>query len=261
MPPRTAGARLRRSGRPSLESVRRGTARRLPRPPGRTTVRRFDGSTVRRFDGSTAMLPLAQPGVRDVPGLPAPAGADLLQVLWCHFDHPPLGPMPRTNCSGGPRPRSPASSSRPRNRPWFSSITTCPSVPLVPEQITEYPHPMKLSEELRDPLGEWSRWQIAGAAADHSYASCPEDFHRDTLSVAPGWKAGGLGLLGLHRPRPPALPGLRRRDGSAAEQARRSLLHHGKLLRVHRGRRLGHPHSIRSRIHASKRVKVCSCIP
>jgi hypothetical protein len=38
-------------------------------------------------DGPIAMLPVAQLYVRDVPGLRPPAGADLVQVLWCPFDH------------------------------------------------------------------------------------------------------------------------------------------------------------------------------
>lgn len=48
---------------------------------------------VQPYDGSIAMLPVAQLYVRDVPGLHVPEGADVLQVLWCPFDHPI---MPRT---------------------------------------------------------------------------------------------------------------------------------------------------------------------
>ncbi|WP_433207977.1 hypothetical protein ACQP1G_22995 [Nocardia sp. CA-107356] len=43
--------------------------------------------TVRLPKGPIAMLPVAQLFVRDVPGLRPPAGADLLQVLWCPLDH------------------------------------------------------------------------------------------------------------------------------------------------------------------------------
>lgn len=41
-------------------------------------------------EGPVALLPVAQLYVRDVPLLrpPGQSGADLLQVLWCPFDHP-----------------------------------------------------------------------------------------------------------------------------------------------------------------------------
>ena len=48
---------------------------------------------VQAYDGPIAMLPVAQLYVRDVPDLSPPEGKDLLQVLWCPFDHPI---MPRT---------------------------------------------------------------------------------------------------------------------------------------------------------------------
>jgi hypothetical protein len=147
------------------------------------------------------MLPVAQLHVRDVPGLPAPAGTDLLQVLWCPLDHPPQTYMPRTALFW----RSCAS---------VTDILTAPPGPpevqsdhyvpepclLAPEQITEYPSPLELSEELRGPLGNWSTWQAANAGVDSSYESCPEEFYRDNLSVAPGWKAGGWTSWGLTDP-------------------------------------------------------------
>lgn len=39
--------------------------------------------------GPVAMLPVAQLYVRDIPPLRTPGRADLLQVLWCPFDHEP----------------------------------------------------------------------------------------------------------------------------------------------------------------------------
>jgi hypothetical protein len=50
-------------------------------------------------DGPIAMLPVAQLYMRDVPGLRPHAGADLVQVLWCPFDHDSdsgAAGMPRT---------------------------------------------------------------------------------------------------------------------------------------------------------------------
>ncbi|WP_268996868.1 hypothetical protein [Saccharothrix luteola] len=37
---------------------------------------------------------MAQPYARDVPGLPRPDCADLLQVLWCPLDHEDDGYLP-----------------------------------------------------------------------------------------------------------------------------------------------------------------------
>ncbi|MFG2522403.1 non-ribosomal peptide synthetase [Streptomyces sp. NPDC048527] len=150
------------------------------------------------------MLPLAQLYVRDVPDLHAPAGADLLQVLWCPFDHPI---MPRTALL------------------WRSAatvtgiLTTAPEPPAVqfdsylpepcllnPEQVTEYPNPMELSKELRERLGDWNTWQAADAAMDSSSAPHPEEFYKNELSVAPGWKVGGWASWGPTDPVPQFCP-------------------------------------------------------
>ncbi|MFE0512263.1 hypothetical protein [Streptomyces sp. NPDC058964] len=37
-------------------------------------------------NGPVALVPLAQLFARDVPGLMAPEGRDLVQVLWCPYD-------------------------------------------------------------------------------------------------------------------------------------------------------------------------------
>lgn len=159
------------------------------------------------YDGSMAMLPLAQLYVRDVPGLCAPAGADLLQVLWCPFDHPPMQFMPRTLLFW-------------RSAATVSDILAAPPEPpvvqfdgylpepclLAPEQITEYPNPLELSKEVRAQLGDWSKWQAAGDAVDSQYASYPEEFYTGNLSVAPGWKVGGWAAWGYTDPRPQSCP-------------------------------------------------------
>ncbi|MER6976712.1 hypothetical protein ABT317_06655 [Streptomyces carpinensis] len=151
-----------------------------------------------------AMLPVAQLYTRDVPDLHAPAGADLLQVLWCPFDHPI---MPRTALFW-------------RSAATVTDILTTPPEPpavqfdgylpepclLNPEQITEYPNPMELSEEVREPLGDWSTWQAAHAGVDSSYAPYPEEFYRNNLSVAPGWKVGGWASWGPTDPHPQFCP-------------------------------------------------------
>ncbi|MFC5146858.1 hypothetical protein [Streptomyces aureoversilis] len=135
------------------------------------------------------MLPLAQLYVRDVPLLrpPGRSGADLLQVLRCPFDHPPETCIPRTALFW-------------RSAATVTDILTSPPDPpavereeyvpepclLAPEQVTEYPSPMELSEELREQLGDWSRWQAVDAGVDSSYAPYPESFYGSRLSVAPG---------------------------------------------------------------------------
>ncbi|MFB9838413.1 hypothetical protein [Actinoallomurus acaciae] len=153
------------------------------------------------YEGSMAMLPVAQLYVRDVPGLPVPAGLDLLQVLWCPFDHPPEEYVPRTALF------------------WRSAdevtdiLTACPEPPAVqfegyvpepclidPEQVTEYPALLELSEELQERMEDWNTWQAAGAAPDGSYAPAPQEFYLAELSVAPGWKVGGLIRWGLTDP-------------------------------------------------------------
>ncbi|MEI5102807.1 hypothetical protein RB200_35135 [Streptomyces sp. PmtG] len=158
-------------------------------------------------DGPIAMLPLAQLYVRDVPDLRAPAGTDLLQLLWCPFDHPPVTFMPRTALFW-------------RSSAAVTDLLTAPPEPpavqfdlyvpepclLAPEQITEYPNPLELSEELREPLGDWSTWQAADAGVDSSYEVCPEEFYLDNLAVAPGWKVGGWASWGYTDPIPQHCP-------------------------------------------------------
>ncbi|MES4904346.1 MULTISPECIES: hypothetical protein [unclassified Streptomyces] len=159
---------------------------------------------VQPYDGSIAMLPVAQLYVRDVPGLHAPEGADLLQVLWCPFDHPI---MPRTALFW-------------RSAAEVTDILTTPPEPpavqfdgylpepclLNPEQVIEYPSAMELSKELREQLGNWDLWQAAGAGVDSSYAPYPEEFYWNALSVAPGWKVGGWPSWGPTDPTPRLCP-------------------------------------------------------
>ncbi|WP_433696868.1 hypothetical protein [Nocardiopsis sp. CA-288880] len=157
--------------------------------------------------GSVAMLPLAQLYARDVPDLPAPAGADLLQVLWCPFDHPPDTFMPRTALVW----RSSAAVTGVRTAPPEPAAVQYPGyLPepclIEPEQVTEYPHLLELGKDLQELLGRWSTWEAAGAAPDRSYAPAPEEFYQDELSVAPGWKVGGWAPWGPTDPVPRFCP-------------------------------------------------------
>ncbi|MEU0225714.1 hypothetical protein ABZ177_15345 [Streptomyces sp. NPDC006284] len=152
--------------------------------------------------GPIAMLPVAQLYARDVPLLrpPGQTEADLLQVLWCPFDHPA---HPRTALFW----RSAASVTDVLGTPPEPPAVEYPGyLPqpclLSPEEVTEYPHYMELGKELREELTDWNRWRTAEGAVDDSYAAAPEDFYKTTLSVSPGWKAGGWTRWGLTDPTP-----------------------------------------------------------
>ncbi|WP_285546617.1 hypothetical protein [Streptomyces lavendulae] len=158
-------------------------------------------------EGPTAMLPVAQLYARDVPQLRTlgPPRADLLQVLWCPFDHP-AAPRPGlfwrsaaevTDVLGAPPEPSAIQ---------FSDYLPDPCL-FAPEQVAEYPNPLELSKELREQLGDWTRWQAAaGSAVDSSYEAAPEEFYLNHLSVAPGWKVGGWSSWGLTDPVPRRCP-------------------------------------------------------
>ncbi|KOT52704.1 MULTISPECIES: hypothetical protein [Streptomyces] len=157
-------------------------------------------------EGPVAMLPVAQLYARDIPQLRTfgPPGADLLQVLWCPFDHP----------------------ANPRAALFWRSATevtavlaTAPEPPavqlpdylpepclLTPEQVTEYPHLLELSKEMQTQLGDGDMWRAAEPAVDSSCVSAPKEFYANHLSVAPGWKVGGWSRWGLTDPMPRRCP-------------------------------------------------------
>ncbi|MFI6284492.1 hypothetical protein ACIBCM_06995 [Streptomyces sp. NPDC051018] len=161
-------------------------------------------AVARPYEGSMAMLPVAQLYVRDVPDLHAPEGADLLQVLWCPFDHPV---MPRTALFWRSAATVTEHLTTPPEPPAMQFDHYLPEPCLIsPERVTEYPSPMELSKELREQLGNWSLWQAADAGVDSSYAPYPQEFYDSALSVAPGWKAGGWPSWGPTDPAPRLCP-------------------------------------------------------
>ncbi|MGW0936964.1 hypothetical protein [Streptomyces sp. NPDC002666] len=170
-------------------------------------------------EGPIPLLPVAQLYVRDVPLLspPGQVEADLLQVLWCPFDHPA---HPETALFW----RSAATVTDILDTPpeppamQFPGYLPEPCL-LAPEQITEYPHIMELSKETQRQLEDWRRWQAVGAVLDSvdtpyplpdpldsSDTPCSKDFYHEfyagRLSVAPGWKVGGWTRWGLTDPLP-----------------------------------------------------------
>ncbi|WP_432969315.1 hypothetical protein [Dactylosporangium sp. CA-233914] len=122
------------------------------------------------------LIPVAQLRAADIPDLPRPGGADLLQVLWCPFDHEDAawGPAPRLVWRreadvAGPLAEPPAVQAGEENYvPAACRIR--------PQQVVEYPYPDELPAELRDRIHAWSRQD------DHGY--------NDEYMV-PGWKVGG----------------------------------------------------------------------
>jgi len=184
----TRGRSLTPQERETLERIRPRTE--LPLKP----------TVAQPYERSIPMLPVAQLYVRDVPDLHAPAGADLLQVLWCPFDHPI---MPRTALFWRSAATVTDILTTPPESPGvqFDGYLPEPCL-LTPEQVTEYPHPLELSKEQREPLRDWNTWQAAHAGVDGSYAPYPEEFYDTELSVAPGWKVGGWAPWGPTDPRP-----------------------------------------------------------
>ncbi|MFD0354150.1 hypothetical protein ACFVHW_10465 [Streptomyces sp. NPDC127110] len=151
-------------------------------------------------DGPNPMVPLAQLYMRDVPLLRPPGQADLLQVLWCPFEHEPDYKPPTVLFwrSSGEVTKLAAGLPGPFAVEYDGYIPR-PCV-LAPEQITEYPDPMDVSKELQQQLRDWSNWQRAGSAVDSSWAPYPDAFYGSQLSVAPGWKIGGWPQWGLTDP-------------------------------------------------------------
>ncbi|MFC9588814.1 hypothetical protein ACFTUC_03275 [Streptomyces sp. NPDC056944] len=171
---------------------------------------------VQRFDWDhdeselpVPLLPVAQLYARDVHLLrpPGRSEADLLQVLWCPFDHPPDQWMPRTALFW-------------RTAADVTELLTAPPEPhvveseeyvpvpcvLAPEQVTEYPSLPDLSKELQEQVKDWSRWEAAGARVDSGFAAYPESYYGSDLSVAPGWKFGGYSRWGYIDPSPRPCP-------------------------------------------------------
>ncbi|MFE9628012.1 hypothetical protein [Streptomyces sp. NPDC006527] len=129
-------------------------------------------------DGPVALLPVLQVYARDVPSLPRPPGTDLLQVLWCSFEH-------GEDCMPGVqlRWRSAETVGAVSKAPPPVVVSEDEALPepclLHPETVVEYPAPHELGEDLRRRIHSWEEGR-------------PFDYHSD-LAVAPGWKLGGWG--------------------------------------------------------------------
>lgn len=160
--------------------------------------------TVTAYESPVAMLPVAQLYARDVPDLHTPRGADLLQVLWCPFDHQA---MPRTALFWRSAATVTDVLTTPPEPPAMQSAGYLPEPCLLyPEQVSEYPDHLELSKEHREQIGTWSTWQTVVADVD-DYASSAGVYYDQELASAPGWKVGGWPRWGATDPTPgSALP-------------------------------------------------------
>ncbi|MER5638788.1 hypothetical protein ABT095_17715 [Kitasatospora sp. NPDC002227] len=145
-----------------------------------------------------ALQPVVQLYRRDVPALPCPEGADLLQVLWCPLDHEPEWiPAVRLfwRAAAGVRevvaaPPEPAGFSQ------HGGYLPEPCV-LHPETVTDYPDPLeldRLAPGLTERIEDWCEAEYAkGSPALQKYHDEEEAraFYQYELSSAPGWKLGG----------------------------------------------------------------------
>lgn len=171
-----------------------------PRPQGadlltekeKVVVERVDSGTQIAQDGPTPMVPVVQLYARDIPGLPRPDGADLLQVLWCPFDHEDDGYLPSTIL----RWRIAAEVTDPLTDPPRPAAVEEHYLPqpcvLHPEEVTEYPAALSLPEELAERVEEWEDQE----GTEYQY----------DLSVAPGCKVGGHAPWSFSDPFPMSCP-------------------------------------------------------
>ncbi|MFF1483776.1 hypothetical protein ACIGZH_09070 [Streptomyces sp. NPDC058319] len=157
-------------------------------PEERATLERLAGRPW--FDGPVPLLPVAQLYARDVP-FPRPPDADLLQVLWCPFDHEEHA-SPKTALFWRSRATVTDVLGTPPEPPIVQQDWYLPEPCLLaPEQVTEYPHPRELDEGLRSQLDDFSRWEPVDPALYSGYADDPGELYLNNLCTAPGWKTGG----------------------------------------------------------------------
>lgn len=142
-------------------------------------------------DGPLPLLPVAQLYAADIPDLPCPDGADLLQVLWCSFtDHDePWVPRTVLRWRTAAEVRDPLAAAPQPSVISHGNYLPEPCV-LDPESVTEYPNPQELPNDLRQRIEAWEE--------QHGV-----NYH-DHLSIAPGCKVGGHVHWSVFAPSPVA---------------------------------------------------------
>ncbi|MFJ9820146.1 hypothetical protein ACIRU3_33735 [Streptomyces sp. NPDC101151] len=181
-----------------LEAVRAAhhvTVARWSRPedeahtPEEETI--FDRNEEKEIDSPytdpVPLLPVAQLYARDVPALPWPDGADLLQILWCPFmDHDD---------------DIPAVHLRRRRADQVTAVLSRPPEPSVIELEAYWPAPCVLHPEQ---VIEYPALNQLPAAVGARVRAWQEDtgHHYNAFASAPGWKAGGWGAAAWHEEEP-----------------------------------------------------------
>ncbi|GAA1406976.1 hypothetical protein GCM10009662_39810 [Catellatospora coxensis] len=131
-------------------------------------------------EAEAPLVPVLQLYATDVPQLPFPAGADLLQVLWCPFDHEPWSsPRPQLRWRRSADITDPRRLMPPPDTEAEPDHVPDPCV-LAPEPVTEYPTfdlPQAVWAQVRD--------QVAQIRQDTGWQ------YESDLAVAPGTKVGG----------------------------------------------------------------------
>jgi hypothetical protein len=147
---------------------------------------------------TSRLVPVAQLYHRDVPGLPAPAGTDLLQVLWCPNDGDEGLPLTRLVWRDSGQVAE-ALAVMPPPDPDAEQLYLPKACVVDPETVVEYPAALELDKPLRDRITEWAEREGHEPVPDHDRYHW-SSYYSDDLSVAPGWKAGGWGHWGVTDP-------------------------------------------------------------
>jgi len=146
-----------------------------------------------------AMLPVLQLHLRDlpapgIPGFTAPAGTDLLQVLWCPMHHDPEW-MPAIRMvwrSSDGVDTVLTDPPLPADVEYFGGYVPEPCV-LFPETVTEYPGKLELPKDLTRRITAFRReFKAAGGGNPGNYSV--------DLSTAPGSKLGGWATWSFRDP-------------------------------------------------------------
>lgn len=157
------------------------------------------GPASAEVSGGIALVPIAQLYARDIPDLKAPRGTDVLQVLWCPFDH-------STHESEGPavtlRWRDSSAIRRVLDEapePVFLEEPDYLPEPCIlhPEQVTEYPTAVHLcyglDRELCQRIAAWCRERAGTGPRDDDREPPSNDADAyDEMSACGTWKVGGL---------------------------------------------------------------------
>ncbi|MFD7587069.1 hypothetical protein ACFV84_16835 [Kitasatospora sp. NPDC059811] len=149
-----------------------------------------------------ALLPVAQLYARDIPSLPCPEGADMLQVLWCPLNHDPSW-MPTARVVWGSSTQVDVlltDPPLPADVENYGNYVPEPCV-LHPEVVTEYPALLELEADLADRIEDWCEREFTGTDPRYRYAEEFRAYYQYELSVALAGRSavGGRGASAIRR--------------------------------------------------------------